>query len=67
MNIPKLKKLKSIKKYHNIEIKDDYSWVDQENILDVLKDSSKLLPDVRKYIKENNVDISHIKKHFILK
>jgi oligopeptidase B len=54
MNIPKLKKLKSIKKYHNIEIKDDYSWVDQENILDVLKDSSKLLPDVRKYIKENN-------------
>ena len=54
MNIPKLKKLKSIKKYHNIEIKDDYSWVDQENILDVLKNSSKLLPDVRKYIKENN-------------
>ena len=54
MNIPKLKKLKNIKKYHNIEIKDDYSWVDQENILDVLKDSSKLLPDVRKYIKENN-------------
>ena len=54
MNIPKLKKKKSIKKYHNIEIKDDYSWVDQENILDVLKDSSKLLPDVRKYIKENN-------------
>lgn len=54
MNIPKLKKLKSIKKYHNIEIKDDYSWVDQENILDVLKDSSKLLPDVSKYIKENN-------------
>ena len=54
MNIPKLKKIKNIKKYHNIEIRDDYSWVDQENILDVLKDSSKLLPDVRKYIKENN-------------
>ena len=54
MNIPKLKKLESIKKYHNIALKDDYSWVDQENILDVLKDSTKLLPEVRKYIEDNN-------------
>jgi oligopeptidase B len=54
MNIPKLKKLKSIKKYHGIELKDDYSWVDQSNILEVLKDSTKLLPDVREYISENN-------------
>ena len=55
MNIPKLKKLESLKKHHNIELKDDYSWVDQANILEVLKDSSKLLPDVRKFIEENNV------------
>ena len=54
MNIPKLKQLKCVKKYHNIELKDHYSWVDQPNILEVLKDSSKLLPDVRKYIEENN-------------
>ena len=54
MNIPKLKKLKSIKKYHGIELKDDYSWVDQSNILEVLKDSTKLLPEVREYISENN-------------
>ena len=54
MNIPKLKKIESIKKYHNIALKDDYSWVDQENILDVLKDSTKLLPEVRKYIEDNN-------------
>ena len=54
MNIPKLKQLECVKKYHNIELKDHYSWVDQPNILEVLKDSSKLLPDVRKYIEENN-------------
>ena len=54
MNIPKLKKIKSVKKYHNIELKDEYSWVDQENILEVLKDSTKLLPEVKKYIEENN-------------
>ena len=54
MNTPKLKKLKSIKKYHDIELIDEYSWVDQSNILDVLKDSNKLLPEVREYISSNN-------------
>ena len=50
MNIPKLKRIKSEKKYHDITIKDEYSWVDQPDILEVLKDSTKLLPDVKKYI-----------------
>ena len=54
MNIPKLKQLESVKKYHDIELKDEYSWVDQPNILEVLKDPKKLLPDVKKYIEENN-------------
>ena len=54
MNIPKLKKIESEKKYHGIVLKDDYSWVDQPNILEVLKNPNKLLPDVRKYIEENN-------------
>ena len=54
MNIPKLKKIKSEKKYHDLTLKDDYSWVDQSNILDVLKDPSKLLPEIKKYIQENN-------------
>ena len=54
MNIPKLKKIKSEKKYHEIILKDDYSWVDQPDILEVLKNPNKLLPDVRKYIEENN-------------
>jgi len=54
MNIPKLKKLESVKKYHNIDLKDEYSWVDQLNILEVLKDTSKLLPEVKEYIDKNN-------------
>tara|TARA_Y100001970_G_scaffold5739_1_gene6419 strand:+ start:4826 stop:6907 length:2082 start_codon:yes stop_codon:yes gene_type:complete len=54
MNIPKLKKIKSEKKYHDLLLKDDYSWVDQPDILEVLKNPDKLLPDVRKYIEENN-------------
>ena len=55
MNIPKLKKIESVKKYHkNIELKDEYSWVDQPNILEVLKDPNKLNPETKKYIDHNN-------------
>ena len=35
-------------------MKDDYSWVDKPDILDVLKDPNKLHPEVKKYIEENN-------------
>ena len=55
MSIPKLKKIKSEKKYHNTTLKDDYSWVDQPDILDVLKNPNKLHPEVKKYIEENNL------------
>ena len=54
MKTPKLKKIESLKKHHGISLEDDYAWVDQPNILEVLKDPSKLLPDVKKYIDENN-------------
>ncbi len=54
MNIPKLKKIKSEKKYHDITLKDDYSWVDQPDILEVLKDANKLNPEVKEYINTNN-------------
>ena len=54
MNIPNLKKIKSEKKYHNILINDEYAWVDQSNILEVLKDANKLNPEVKDYIKANN-------------
>ncbi len=54
MNIPKLKKIMSEKNYHDITLIDEYSWVDQPDILDVLKDSSKLNAEVKEYIKANN-------------
>ena len=54
MSIPKLKKIKSEKKYHDISLIDEYAWVDQPNILDVLKDANKLDPEVKKYIEDNN-------------
>jgi oligopeptidase B len=55
MNIPKLRKEKTVKTYHGYEVKDDYAYVDQEhNIIEVLQDPEKLLPEVRKYLEENN-------------
>ena len=55
MNIPKLRKEKTTKTYHGYEVKDDYAYVDQEhNIIEVLKNPEKLLPEVRKYLEENN-------------
>ena len=53
-NPPKLKQKLEVKKYHGYEIKDEFSWVHQKNILEVLKDSSKLNPEVRKYLEEEN-------------
>ena len=53
-NSPKLKQKLEVKKHHGIEIRDEYSWIHQKNILEVLKDSSKLNPEVRKYLEENN-------------
>ena len=54
MNIPKLRKNKTKKNYHGITLEDDYSWVDQPNILEVLKDPKKLDTEVKDYIEANN-------------
>ena len=54
MNIPKLRQQKTVKKYHGVSWEDNYAWVHQKNILDVLKDSSVLNPEVKKYLEENN-------------
>ena len=59
MKIPQLKKKPELKSCHNVTWEDDYSWIHQENILEVLKDSSKLLPDVRKYLEDENDYFSH--------
>ena len=54
MKIPQLKKKSEIKTCHNFSWGDDYSWIHQDNILEVLKDSQKLNPEVRKYLEEEN-------------
>ena len=54
MKIPQLRKKSEIKSCHNISWEDNYSWVHQKNILEVLKDSSKLLPEVRDYLEQEN-------------
>ena len=54
MKIPQLKKKSEIKTCHNISWEDDYSWIHQDDILEVLKDNKKLNPEVRKYLEEEN-------------
>ena len=46
MKIPQLTKKPEKKSCHNVTWEDNYSWIHQKNILEVLKDSSKLLPEV---------------------
>ena len=62
MKIPQLKKKPERKSCHNVAWEDNYSWIHQENILEVLKDGSKLLPEVRKYLEEENNYTNHILK-----
>ena len=70
MNIPKLRKEKTTKRYHGYELEDQYAYVDQtNNIIEVLQDPTKLLPEVRKYLEENNKltqeyfdDVRHLQK-----
>ena len=54
MKIPQLEKKPELKSCHNVNWEDNYSWVHQSNILEVLRDSSKLVPQVRNYLEEEN-------------
>jgi oligopeptidase B len=54
MNIPKLRKEKTTKTYHGYKLIDNYRYVDQADILSILKEPNKLLPEVKKYIEDNN-------------
>jgi oligopeptidase B len=54
MKVPYLKKKLELKTCHNIEWEDNYSWIHQKNILEVLKDKTKLDPEVKKYLDEEN-------------
>ena len=54
MKIPQLDKKPELKTCHNVTWEDNYSWIHQKNILELLKDSSKLLQEVRNYLEDEN-------------
>ncbi|RPG03470.1 MAG: S9 family peptidase [Pelagibacteraceae bacterium TMED246] len=67
MKIPQLRKKLEIKKCQNVTWEDNYSWIHQKNILEVLKDGSKLLPEVREYLnQENDYTDYHLKDTKVL-
>ena len=63
MKIPQLQKKPEVKSCHNKTWEDNYSWIHQKNILEVLKDSSKLLPETRIYLEQENDYFEHEMKN----
>ena len=62
MKVPQLRKKLEIISCHNVSWEDNYSWIHQKNILEVLKNKDKLDPEVREYlIQENNHTNHHLK------
>ena len=62
MKVPQLRKKLEIKSCHNTSWEDNYSWIHQKDILEVLKDKNKLNPEVKKsLIEENNHTDYHLK------
>ena len=54
MKVPQLRKKPEIKSCHNVTWEDNYSWIHQKNILEVLKDKKKLNPEVENYLNQEN-------------
>ena len=54
MKLPQLQKKPELKSCHDVTWEDDYSWIHQKDILDVLKDKEKLNPEVRDYLEKEN-------------
>ena len=54
MKLPQLQKKPELKSCHDVTWEDDYSWIHQKDILDVLKDKEKLNPEVRDYLEQEN-------------
>tara|TARA_Y100001970_G_scaffold262591_1_gene347017 strand:- start:427 stop:2502 length:2076 start_codon:yes stop_codon:yes gene_type:complete len=62
MKVPHLRKKTEIKSCHNITWEDNYSWIHQKNILEVLRDKNKLDSEVKEYlIQENKYTDFHLK------
>ena len=74
MKVPQLRKKPETKSCHNVTWEDNYSWIHQKNILEVLKDKKKLDPEVEKYLNQENEytdyhlkDTKHIHKNYLTK
>ena len=59
MKLPQLQKKPELKSCHGVTWEDNYSWIHQKDILDVLKDKNKLNPEVRKYLENENQYADH--------
>ena len=59
MKVPQLRKKPETKSCHNTSWEDNYSWIHQKNILEVLRDKTKLDPEVKKYLEEENNYAEH--------
>ncbi|MDA9710601.1 S9 family peptidase, partial [Candidatus Pelagibacter sp.] len=59
MKLPQLTKKPELKSCHNVTWEDNYSWIHQKDILEVLKDNQKLNPEVRKYLEQENQYTEH--------
>ncbi len=54
MKIPQLRKQPEKKSCHGHSWIDNYAWIHQDNCLEILRDTSKLNPEVRKYLEQEN-------------
>jgi len=59
MKVPYLKKKPELKSCHNVTWEDNYSWIHQKNILEVLRDKTKLDLEVKTYLDEENSYADH--------
>ena len=62
MKPPILRKKKSVQTVHNTKLVDNYSWVHQENILEVLTNPKLLNKEVQKHLESENKYTQHILK-----
>ena len=59
MKVPQLRKKLEVKSCHSKSWEDNYSWIHQKNILEVLKDKNKLNPEVKEYLEKENAYTEH--------
>jgi len=62
MKVPQLRKKPEKKSCHNTTWEDDYSWIHQKNILDVLKDKNKAEKNPPKKVNVKKTSIKKAKK-----